>query len=192
MVAMAALSATTANASSLSLEGVINRLALETDEITLAYRQVQRSTLLAEPTTSPGRITIHQDGRIDQRWESADGVYRLSIVGDRARLVTPERERRFGLAQRPRLAAMVTALRAITQGDPEALRDRFEVAVEGNANDWQLRLTARGRSPSTRSQGRRQNRSKTASVTIRGGDAIERLGLHGPGRQTEIIIEERL
>ena len=183
--------AASSNAASISLDGLLEQLALDSDEITLAYRQVQSSKLLREPTITSGEITIRRNGTIQQRWQGEDGVYRLAIDGDRAHLTNPDGERRFGLTRRPGLAAMVASLRAITRGDAAALRERFQVSLGGDASEWRLELTARGATtPSTAGQPGHQEREKPPRLTFKGAEAIERIHLRGDGRETEIIMED--
>lgn len=180
----------TASAAAISLEALMDQLALDSAEVTLGYRQIQRSRLLSEPTTTPGRITIHRNGRIRQQWQGEDGTYRLAVDGDRAHLMTPDSERRFGLGRRPRLAALIAALRAITSGDANGLRERFDVSLEGDESQWRLKLSASDGMRATPGQLGHEARAEPATLILTGGSGIQRIRLTGDGRDTEIIVED--
>jgi len=133
---------------------------------------------------TPGRIAIARDGTIHQSWDGEDGVYELTVRGHEAKLTTPERERQFRLANRPRLQALVTALRAVASADTATLRDHFEVAVTGNASNWQLELVLDRQGTQVGKQPQRDSQ-----LILTGGNQLERIRLKGEGPDTEIIID---
>jgi hypothetical protein len=178
-----------ANAEPPSLETIVSRLALSEDAITLDYREIRKSSLLTDAVVTPGRIRIHGDGRIRQRWRGDDGIYRLRVDDDRVRLSTPQRERQITLSRRPRLEGLITALRALTQGDTARLRHQFDVTISGESDNWQLSLGF-GQARQAGRGGVGQPTPPASRIQIDGGEGIKRIRLQGGQQDRLIIIED--
>jgi outer membrane lipoprotein-sorting protein len=88
---------------------------------------------------APNRLERHVPKPLPERAVVENGRMTLEFETD-----TGQRSRReFALADLPGLSPFFTALRAVLAGDAAALQQDFEVAFEGDEQNWRLKLTPR-------------------------------------------------
>lgn len=103
------------------------------------FTEQRRISYLDTPLTLEGYLLL--DGDRLEKHVLAPTTEHFVAEGDHVEIETARGEHHsFNLDDHPMLNALVTALRASLRGDLKALRQEFEVALEGDADAWQLSL----------------------------------------------------
>ena len=150
----------------LDIDSLLTALAREPPQ-TIAFTEVHTSPLLDRELIVSGTLEYAGPGKLS-RVVTTPYSEHTDIDGDLVRIQREgRRERRFSLKGAPELGGLLTGLVAILGGDQTALEREFEVALVGNAADWQLSLTPR----SSRARAR-----------------IELVNIHGRGDTPDCIV----
>ncbi len=108
-----------------------------------AYFEQRESPLLSEPLAFSGELQRPALGELIKR-VAVPQIERTRIADGR---VTIEREgqpaRQFSLKRAPELIVLTSSFEAILSGDFGLLKKHYEIAIEGMAEAWSIRLVPR-------------------------------------------------
>ncbi len=140
LLVLSLLSSIPSPAMSDPLERRLEGLAAQAVEA-VAFEEERRSSLLGRPIVVRGWLVVDRPAdRLTKRVE-APRPARLTLTPSHLEAESGGRTRRLPLDRRPELAALLTGLRALLDGDAEALRSRFQADyLEGRDDAWLLRL----------------------------------------------------
>lgn len=115
----------------------------EQAEAPLYFEEIRSSGLLARPMTVRGTLTYDPVTKQLTKQIESPRPARLSVTETHlVAQVEDGRLRRLPLAQRPDLAALLVAVRALLAGQVDAVMTRFDVALETEvaSGEWTLAL----------------------------------------------------
>jgi len=143
LATLAVLVLATANAAEgIDVQALIARLARPAPA-TIDFTEIRFSPLLKQPLIVSGTLGYAAADSLDRHVVTP---YRedTEIRGNAVR-VTREGEpvRSFALKRTPELQGLLGAFTALLAGDHAAFERSFEIAAQGNDDDWQIALTPR-------------------------------------------------
>ncbi len=121
-------------------DALIARLA-KPAPATISFTEVRFSKLLREPLIVSGDLGYAGPDSLDRRVTSPYREH-TAIRGESVKVERDgEKPRSFALKHAPELRGLLSGFSAMLSGDAAALRKTFDVALSGNDDSWQLKLT---------------------------------------------------
>lgn len=127
----------------LTVERLVTAL-MEDREVTVRFLEERRLEFLTEPIVFEGTLTFNPPDYMERlvlrpRWEKivVEGGL-LTVQANKRDLPT-----RLLLSDLPALDAMITTLRSLFAGDPDALQRLHEATLTADGDDWSLKLLPR-------------------------------------------------
>jgi len=118
----------------------------------LEFREYRTSSLFTEPVVYTGRLEVNLSENSLTKWIDSPEPARMTLTATDIEMQTGEsRVRRISLRQRPEMAAFVSSMLSLMQGDVDALEKVFDVLYwELPDSTWKLRLRPRERRVASR------------------------------------------
>lgn len=121
-------------------DALITRLA-KPAPATVSFTEVRFSKLLRAPLIVSGDLGYSGPDSLDRRVTTPYREH-TSIRGESVKVERDgEKTRSFALKHAPELRGLLSGFSAMLSGDAAALRQTFNVAMSGNDDAWQLKLT---------------------------------------------------
>lgn len=121
-------------------DALITRLA-KPAPATVSFTEVRFSKLLRAPLIVSGDLGYSGPDSLDRRVTTPYREH-TSIRGESVKVERDgEKTRSFALKHAPELRGLLSGFSAMLSGDATALRQTFNVAMSGNDDAWQLKLT---------------------------------------------------
>lgn len=149
----------TAGAGEFTLDELMTAFS-RVDAVSAEFREVRRLEILQAPLISTGTLCYRApDTFVKESLEPRRE--RVAIRGDEVRITDGADTKVLSLDAHPALRAFAESFRATLAGDRAALERYYRVRLEGDRDDWTLRLVPRADAAA----------AMVSSITLRGADA---------------------
>lgn len=103
------------------------------------YTEKKYSSLLTEPVLSSGTLAFRRPDTVEKNMKVPRNEHYL-ITGEELVVMRGSTERRLPLSSQPLLSAFAASLRGVLTGDAVLLRKHYQLALEGEEQNWRLDL----------------------------------------------------
>ncbi|MGV2287115.1 LolA-related protein [Trinickia sp. YCB016] len=104
------------------------------------FVETKTLSIAAKPVESSGELVFAAPDHLEKITTSPKPE-RLVVDGDKLTIERDQRTVTLALSRYPELSAFIESIRATLDGDRAALERVYQVALDGNRDDWTLTLT---------------------------------------------------